>query len=61
MAKLAKLLLLVVIIVGGIAAFFLLREQPTDNESVGQATIQSGEPPVRVEEKLGFTSEGVNP
>ncbi len=60
MAKLTKLLLLV-ILVGGIAAFFLLREQPTESDSVGETAIQRGEPPVRLEEKYGFTSETVGP
>ena len=64
MARLAKVLLLLVIIVGGVAAFFLLREQPREGAPGAPTAVRSaeeGEPPVRVEEKYGFTSETVSP
>jgi hypothetical protein len=64
MAKLAKVLLLLVIIVGGAVAYFLMREQPREQGMGGEATVESadqGEPPRRIEEKYGFTSETVSP
>ena len=64
MAKLVKVLLLLVIVVGGVAAYFLMHEQPREEGMGGEATVKSaeeGEPPMRVEEKYGFTSETVGP
>ena len=64
MAKLVKVLLLLVIVVGGVAAYFLMREQPREEGMGGEATVKSaeeGEPPKRLEEKWGFTSETVGP
>jgi len=64
MAKLVKVLLLLVIVVGGVAAYFLMREQPREEGMGGEATVKSaeeGEPPRRLEEKWGFTSETVGP
>ena len=64
MARLAKVLLLLVIVVGGVVAYFLMREQPREAGMGGEATVkgaEEGEPPMRVEEKYGFTSETVGP
>jgi hypothetical protein len=64
MARLAKAALLVLILVAAVAAFYLLREQPQEGSSAGETAVKSteeGDPPLRVEEKWGFTSETVGP
>ncbi len=55
MGKLVKLLIVLVVIAG---AGWLLVNQMNQGESDSTPAAE-GDPPVRVEEKYGFTSEGV--
>ena len=62
MFKAVKIIVLLAILVGVIGVAYVYLKTDKDASTGGPDTIRSGEagePPVRVEEKYGFTSEGV--
>ncbi|MBU0641105.1 MAG: hypothetical protein KKB50_19780 [Planctomycetes bacterium] len=61
MAKAIKALVLVLILVGLIVAYFITREEGQQLPTTpGGAEMKSDQAPVPVEEKYGFTSEGLD-